>query len=481
MILFLILGTPIIASILLLLVRKNISTLSSIAIIASCVEVVATLAIAGNVLANGLYGYTQYLSVDALAALIMLTISVTACAASFYSAGYMNTEVKKKIIGFNKVKQYFVLLQLFIFAMIFAVTTTNPILMWISIEATTLSTAFLISFYNKPSATEAAWKYLIINSVGLLLGFFGTILFLYPAISAGHEGLISWQVLRETAPAFVPFITKFAFIFVLIGYGTKVGLVPMHTWRPDAYSKAPIPVVALFSASLLNVAFLAILRFKTIADSALGSDFSSKLLIFFGLISIVVAAFNIFGQKNYKRMLAYSSIEHAGIMALGFGFGGVGAFAAVLHMVYHSLSKSILFLSAGNIFLKYSSTKMVNVKGVISVLPVTGVLFMIGFLAATGIPPFGIFITEFSILAAGLSHHLVAIVIAIAAIALVFVGFLRHVVSMLFGQGEVIVKKGEAGVWTIAPIVVLVVLLVVLSVYLPASLNTLITAATAQY
>ena len=365
--------------------------------------------------------------------------------------------------------------------MFFAITTTSSILMWIGIEATTLSTAFLIGFYNKPSAMEAAWKYLIINSLGLLFAFFGTLLFLYPALNGGHTELITWSNLLASGPNLDPFIAKMAFIFVLIGYGTKVGFVPMHTWRPDAYSKTPVPVVALFSGSLLNVAFLAILRFKLVIDSAVGKDFSQDLLVFFGLISIVVAAFSIFAQKNYKRLLAYSSIEHAGIMALGFGFGGVGAFAALLHMVYHALAKSMLFLAAGNIFLKYSSTKMKNVRGVMSTLPVTGAIFILGFLAVTGVPPFGIFVTELSILSAGIGSHPIVTMAALLGIGLVFIGFLRHVIAMMFGEADSEITAGEGSVWLVAPIVLLAVALLISGFVFPGAIKFLISSATLVY
>jgi len=201
--------------------------------------------------------------------------------------------------------------------------------------------------------------------------------------------------LIANASTFDPIILKIAFVFVLIGYGTKVGLVPMHTWLPDAHSKAPAPISSLLSGVLLNVAFIAVLRFKLVTDTAIGPQFSGGLLVFFGIVSIAIAAFIIFIQKNYKRLLAYHSIEHMGIITLGFGFGGIGSFAGLLHMIYHSLAKSALFLSAGNILLKYSSTKMVNVRGMHLTIPVTSVLFFVGFMAMAGVPPFGIFSLSF--------------------------------------------------------------------------------------
>ena len=272
---------------------------------------------------------------------------------------------------------------------------------------------------------------------------------------------------------------KIAFLFVLIGYGTKTGLVPMHTWLPDAHSKAHSPISALVSGALLNCALLAILKFKLITDAALGAAFSQKLLIFFGMISIAIPAFIIIVQKNYKRLFAYSSIEHMGIITLGFGFGGFGSFAALLHMIYHSLAKSILFFSAGNCLLKYGSTKIERVRGVLETLPGTGKVLFLGFLAITGVPPFGIFLTEVYILAAGIASHPFVVVIAILLLALIFVGFLRFIAAMVFGTAPEPVAQGEVNRLTIVPPIILLALLIGVSVYLPPPLKAWISAAAA--
>jgi hydrogenase-4 component F len=486
MFLFALLIIPITASVLSISIGKTLSILRMIALSAAVAEIIAVIAAVLSVAKFGSYSVTAYLGIDYLSSVLILIIGIVGCAVLWYSSGYLSAEVSKQIIGLRRVRQYFTLLHLFLFAMFFAATTTNPVLMWIAVEATTLSTAFLISFYNKPSALEAAWKYLILNSVGLLLAFFGTLLFSGSVLGEGT--FITWAKLAEHANLLDPFIVKIAFLFVLVGYGTKVGLAPMHTWLPDAHSKAPAPISALLSGVLLNVAFLAILRFKLVTDTAIGVSFSQNLLIGFGLASMLIAGSIIFIQKNYKRLLAYSSIEHMGIAALGFGFGGMAAYAGLLHMVYHALAKSALFLSAGNIFLKYSSTKIANVQEMLAILPRTSVLFIIGFLAITGVPPFGIFLTEFSILSAGFGAHPFIVLLALGAIVLVFVGFLRHIVSMVYGRVEDIVPppevpiiRGEMGIWTLAPIFALLVLLVVLSIYVPPMLSTLITNATLMY
>lgn len=480
MLLILIIVIPLIASVLSFLVRKEIKALNSITVAASILQLAAVFSVIKSVVANGIYSLSPYFSADPLGALLLMIVSIIGFAASVYSIGYLRAEVAKGIIGFRRVKQYFVLINLFIFAMFFAILTTNPVLMWISIEATTLATAFLISFYNKPSAMEAAWKYLIINSIGLLLAFFGTLL-VFTLLPVSQHGWIDWQVLLDNASNLNPAIARMAFIFILIGYGTKMGLVPMHTWLPDAHSKAPVPISSLLSGVLLNVAFLAILRFKLIIDTAIGAHFSQDLLIGFGTISILVAAFIILVQKNYKRMLAYSSIEHMGVMAVGFGFGGVGVFAALLHTIYHSLAKSVLFLSSGNIFLKYSSTKISKVRGALAVLPVTGILFLLAFLAATGVPPFGIFMTEFYILSAGIIAHPFIVVIILFALALVFIGFFRNVTAMVFGDSPSEIAKGEMNGWLVLPPLFLAVILMILGFFLPQFIKVLIDSAAALY
>ncbi|MCX6799766.1 MAG: proton-conducting transporter membrane subunit [Candidatus Falkowbacteria bacterium] len=476
MLLFLLLSLPLLSVVIFSFIKKSIFLFEIIIQLVAIVEFFCGLFIALDVSRNKVYNLGSYFSVDSLSAIILITIITIGCAVSFYSIGYIREEVLRNIIGFHRVKQYYILLSLFLVAMCFAITTVNPIVMWIFIEATTLSTVFLISFYNKTTTMEAAWKYLIINSIGLLLGFFGALLFLSVKTDLVQTGLISWSSTLLMAITINPFVAKIAFIFILIGYGTKAGLVPMHTWLPDAYSKAPSPISALLSGALLNVSFLAILRFKLIVDAAVGLGFSEKLLIFFGIISIVVPSFIIFSQKNYKRLFAYSSIEHIGIVFLGIAFGGIGIFAALLHMIYHSLLKAILFFCAGNILLKYGTTKIIKIKGVLNSLPVTSVLMFLGFLAITALPPFGMAITEFYILSAGISKYFIIIIIAIFSLGLSFIGFLKHISAMTFGDNALI-EKGELNIYTVAPIIFLFLVFIILGIYLPAPFKILIDRA----
>ncbi|HLD21945.1 MAG TPA: proton-conducting transporter membrane subunit [Patescibacteria group bacterium] len=471
------LSIPFLATIVALIVRRNKQWLEYITLIASVAEVVLAFFLAKKVLQFGIYQEYSFFSVDAFSVLFVLIITVIGMIVAAYSIGYLRQELEKKIISVDRIRIYYILYNLFVMVMLLAVTTVSPIVMWIAIEATTLSTAFLISFYNVPAATEAAWKYLIINSVGLLLAFLGTVFFLAPASSLAHDTFLSWNELAEMITRIDPRLLKVAFVFVLVGYGTKMGLVPMHTWRPDTYSKATTPVVALFSGVLLNVALFAILRFKSIMNIGVDSSFPEQALIAFGLLSIVLAALVMFAQKNYKKLLAYSSIEHAGLLALGFGFGGVAAVAALIHMMYHALAKSLLFFSAGNILLKYNSTKIQNVRGIISVLPITSVLCLIGFFAIVGMPPFGLFWTELYILSSGVIQHPVVVAIVVFSLAIIFIGFLRYLSAMMFGKPTEGIVKGESNAWTYIPAIILVVVLVVLGIYLPLPLRTLLREA----
>jgi len=471
-------GAPALASIISLFSsRLHLVKYASLA--AAAISTIATLFLASRVAFSGTVTLSSFFAIDALGMLGILITSVVGLAAISYSIGYLHNEVNKHIIGPRRVRQYFVLLNLFLAAMLFACAAANPIMMWLAIEATTLSSAFLVSFYHKPSSTEAAWKYLLINSLGLLLGFFGTLLYLSAASLSG-ENFITWQTLLTHASLLNPDIARLAFVFMLIGYGTKVGLAPMHTWLPDAHSKAPVPISAMLSGVLLNIALIAVLRFKTITDTVVGANFSQHILIVLGLLSIIIAAGMILIQKNYKRMLAYSSIENMGIMALGFGFGGAASLAALLHMIYHSLTKSLLFLSAGNIFLTYSSTKIAQVRGVLTTLPVTGILFFAGILAISGLPPFGIFFTKLAILFTGSDAHPYAVAIALLAFAVIFIGFLRHTTNMLFGEPPAnVVPNIESDRWLLVAPATLLLILAVLSIHMPATLAVLLTTASA--
>lgn len=473
MLLLLLFITPVAAILSSLLVKKQRSLLEIISITSVCAEFITVMVIIFSVINQNVYLLSDAFSIHAFEALILGITSFVGLIATLHSVGYLRGEQAKGMIEFKRVKECYILMNLFLLCMFIAIATTNPIVMWIAVEATTLSTVFLISFFSRKADVEAAWKYLIINSIGLLLGLLGTILFLAQG-PITLNGFTDWDSLRATATNMSPLISKFAFVFILIGYGTKMGLVPMHTWKPDAYNKAPLPIVSLLSGALLNVAFFAVLRFKLIIDNVVSGTFSQNLFIFFGILSIVVSALIIYTQSNYKRLLAYSSIEHAGIMMLGFGFGGIGVVGAILHMAYHAFAKSLLFLVSSNIALKYSSSKTKDVTGMLTIMPKTTILFIIGLLAIVGIPPFGTFFSEFYILLAGFNNHLLITITAIFALIIVFVGFFKQGFGIIFGIPPAGIKAEKESKWTLVPITFLAILLIALGLYFPSSIQLLV-------
>lgn len=449
--------------------KRSIIEAGTLAAVA--VQVVITGALVFRVAREGTVTYSSYIALDALGALFAGVVAIAGCAAALYSVGYLRKETERGAIGMHRIRQFYTLFNLFLFSMFAAVITTHPVLMWIAIEATTLATVFLISFYGRPNTVEAAWKFLIINSVALLLGFLGTLLFVSTNATFGS----SWFFPEGSAPA--PELLKIAFILVLIGFGTKTGFVPLHTWLPDAHGMAPAPISSLLSGALLNVSFFALLRFKALVDPVVGFGFSQTLFIAFGIMSVVTAALLIFSQRNYKRLLAYSSIEHMGIMALGFSVGGAGAVASLLHMVYHAITKSLLFLSSGTIVFAYGTAKIAGIKGLRTALPWTAPLFFLGLLSITGVPPFGIFLTELSILVGLMATNPVIASVLLFSLLLVFIGVIKHITAMMSGDvPEGVAKSCENG-WTVVPLCFLACMLLALSIGIPDALSTLLNSA----
>jgi hydrogenase-4 component F len=439
--------------------------------------VVLALSVASSVaVGNGAeIQFMNWLKFDALSAFLALIVSIIGTNAVLYSSGYFKEETRKGYVQPRKIKQYYTQLNVFLFAMFLATTTTSPVLAWIAIEATTLSTIFLISFYDKNSAIEAAWKYAVINSIGLLLGFLGMMLLI--ASTGISTGYVSWSSLLSAASGASPLALSVAFLFILVGFGTKAGLAPMHTWLPDAHSKAPVPVSALLSGVLLNVALVAVVRFKGIVDVVAPAHFTDHLFIALGLLSVGIVGFTILTQRHYKRLFAYSSIENMGLIAIGIGVGGIGIFGALLHMLYHALSKSLLFFASGNIFLKYGSTKISDITGAIKTLPQTAVLFFVGIFIITGLPPFGIFASKFAILSQVADVSMYLLIGILAFLILIFIGFLKHAQMMLFGNAPDNIEPRELHQMTLVPIYITVFVIILFSVYIPTPIEHLINQA----
>jgi hydrogenase-4 component F len=407
------------------------------------------------------------LRADALSAFMIGIVSFVGAISGLYAVGYMQLEYDEDRLP--RVRLFYALFQLFVFTMLLAVTADNLGVMWVAVEATALATVFLVNLHEDPTGLEAAYKYLIISSVGIALAFMGTVLIYYAASSEASEIGLSWKSLFGIAPHLDPAIVKLSFVFILIGYGTKAGLAPMQTWLPDAHSEAPAPISALMSGVVVNVGLYALLRFKAVTDVAAGPEFSSRWLIRFGLLSLGLAAAFLVSQRNYKRMLAYSTVEHSGIVALGLGFGGFwGVFGALLHMMNHALAKSMLFLLSGNIASKYHTMEIRKVRGLFKTAPHTGFAFLCGILALIGMPPFGLFVSEFVIFRAGFAaHSTVYCVIGIVLLAVVFAGMLGSVNQMLYGRPEENLERGEPIRWSMMPLALNLVLLTASGLFLP--------------
>lgn len=371
----------------------------------------------------------------ALLATLVVAIYVGAILASYR---YIKEEYHEKVLSLAQVRLYFSLIHLFALFMIVALLANNIILLWIAIECTTLSTTFLVGLYKKDASIEAAWKYILLCSTGISLGLVGVLLMSYSARVAGiahGSEIFMLDFLRTHAASLSPEIIRISFVFLFIGVGTKVGLVPMHSWLPDAHSKAPSPVSAMFSGILLNVALFAIIRFKFIADTALHSThFTNTFFLIFGLFSLILPAFILLVQRNYKRMLAYSSIEHMGLLVFAFSLGPIGMMASIIHMIGHSLTKSMLFLGAGEILLRYKSTKVDNIDGAYKKIPYTSGLFLLGILSIIALPPSLLFVSEYSMFAAAFTLHPVWALLALVALSIIAFGMLRLTLTLLFSR-----------------------------------------------
>ena len=374
-------------------------------------------------------------------------------------------------------RSYRVYSNLFAFTMFLAVTAHNVGVMWVAVEATTITSALLIPLHVTKASVEASWKYILIGSVGIALAFAGTVLAYFDFVNlAGQQPTaLNWTTLLASAPALHREVLQLAFVFLLVGYGTKAGLAPMHTWLPDAHSESPSALSALMSGVLLAVAIYAIIRWKIVVDAAIGPAFSYKLLIALSLLSLAIAAFSLIGQRNYKRMLAYSSIEHTGLTCLGLALGPLGVFAAMLHLISHSVTKSMMFLLAGRVQQRYQSTEIAQAPGLVRVMPVTAGFFAAGMFAIAGLPPFGLFISEFALIRAGFAAGRIALMaIVLVLLAVAFVALIRNLTRMLYGAPLPSTRVGESEPWALVPLGLSLAILVVLGIVLPPPLTALL-------
>ncbi|MDD5512829.1 MAG: hydrogenase 4 subunit F, partial [Candidatus Omnitrophica bacterium] len=391
-----------------------------------------------------------FIYLDFLSAFFILVISIVVFAAALYSIGYINKDIAGGIISERKARIYYLLFNLFCFSMLFVPAVNNLGMLWVGIEMTTLISAFLVGFYNNKESVEAAWKYIIICSVGIIFALLGTIIFSYAfSLCTGVKSL-DWTQMTAVAGKMDPNFLKIAFIFILVGYGTKAGLAPMHTWLPDAHSQAVAPISALLSGVLLKTAIYAILRFGLIVVKNTGFAYFGNLMILFGAISLLISCAFILVQKDLKRLLAYSSIEHVGIIFIGFGLGSPLAVAgALLHVLNHAITKSFMFFGAGNIVSAYKKHNMNSIRGVVKAMPFTGMMVLLGVFALTGFPPFCVFVSEIMILVSAVGQGAYFIAAALLLLlAVVFGAFIYHFGKILFGKlpkGMAVVREPLSG------------------------------------
>lgn len=380
----------------------------------------------------------QQFFVDSFNVLLVALTALIGFTTALFSRAYMRVEVQHARIGSGRMRLYLGLYQLFIFTMLLALTTNNLGILWVAMEGATLATVLLVSLYRTPAGIEAAWKYFILCGVGIALALFGTVLLYFAASkllgSQGTNALL-WTQLEQVRSQLDARVLSLAFVFLLVGYGTKVGLAPLHNWLPDAHAEGPAPVSAMLSGLLLNVALYAVVRCKVLVTGAAHSALADNLMMGFGMLSMLLAAFLLWRQKDIKRLFAYSSVEHMGIATFAFGMGGpVANFAALLHMTVHSLTKSSLFFTAGQAAQKTGTQVMEKIRGLLSLSPSTGWALMLGTLAILGVPPFGVFTSEFLILITAMRDHPWATPFLLLTLVVAFGAIFSRVQAMVFGE-----------------------------------------------
>jgi hydrogenase-4 component F len=430
--------------------------------------------------------FAEALRVDGLSALVLVLCGFVGLLSAVYGVGYLRRNEARGLVTRRMRREFFGLIPAYVFAMLLVAMSNNLGIMWIAVELTTLASVFLITFHDTDTSLEAGWKFLMLGSLGLVFALLGIVLLFAAGQSHLGEGMaeLNWTRFIAVAPYLHPYTLRLGVVFALIGYGTKAGLAPMHTWKPDAYREAPSPAGVLMAVGMLNGALYCVIRIHLISTAALGPTFSGDLLLVLGLLSVLVATPFILVQWNLKRLLAYSSIEHIGIMAVGFGIGGeAGAFGALLHMTYHSFAKPVAFFSAGSLAQLHSSSNFDRIgSGTFSRAPVASGLLVAATLMITGSPPFGLFFSEMLILKAGFfSAHVAATAVFLAALVVLFCGFMFQIGGIVLGPPRdpqdrrvPLPERFDLGM---ATVIVAAMVAIVSGFYLPASLLALVRAA----
>lgn len=468
MLLLIMMAAPAIAAVLCLIVHvkafvEAVNLLASLVVFATAIPLAVLSAQGPTILLDG------FVVVDMVGAWVLLCTAIVQLLASIYAVGYM------RLLGEDaRLWGLYALFSAFALTILVSAVMNNAGLYWIAIELTTLVSTFLVGFERVAESIEAAWKYIIVVSAGISLALLGTVLFYWSgSFVLGPTYDMTWDALRTAAPRMDPALVTLSYLLVLVGYGTKVGLAPMHSWLPDAHSESPAPISAMLSGALLNGAMLGIVRYLSVADAANVGALARTTLVAFGVVSLLVGALFIVRQDGIKRLMAYSSIEHMGVVALGFGFGGTfGVAGALYHMLNHSLNKSLMFFGAGNVMRAYGSKEIARIHDVWSYQPVQGALWLAGAVAITGAPPFGLFLSEFVILRAGLeSGYAWAVLAMVVLLIVIFIGFLNHFRAMYFSERTGIqARPRRVSPWCTAPMWLALAPLLVFGIWWPNDL-----------
>ncbi len=417
-----------------------------------------------------LVGHEQFF-VDPFNVFLVALTAFVGFTTAIFSRPYMRIEEHHGRLNPRRLRLYHSMYQLFMAAMFLALLTNNMGMVWVAMEAATLSTVLLVSLYRTKASLEAAWKYFILCGVGIAQALFGTILLYFAAErTLGRQGMTAllWTHLNAAKADLEPTVMGLAFVFLLVGYGTKVGLAPLHNWLPDAHAEGPTPVSAVLSGLLLNVALYAVIRCKVLAVGSIGPLMPGRMLMAFGLLSAVLAAFFVWRQRDIKRLFGYSSIEHMGIITFAFGLGGpVANFAALLHMTVHSLTKSSIFFTAGHASQTAGTQQIDDIRGLVGISPTIGWGLMLGSLAILGMPPFGVFASEFLILTTAMREHPWATPFLLIALGVAFAGIFMKVQPMAFGESNAPKLPHSPA---LVPVFVHLAMVLVLGLYIPPAL-----------